>query len=203
MPSTLYVSVRVVCPACGADKKFSSAPIDRCRSCGAEYPVELRQSAEASLARQKAPRPALLTVGMYISGALGVSCLLGMACAAVDVGQFYLNNVQVSGPQFLAVAGLPLTVIGLTALGIAYSLFRNWWASRLLIVIACTADVLIAVVAALVIAEHPWRAVVQTLVPGTIVVGPIAAYLFFNRKVAAYYDARRPVKGENRGRYGA
>lgn len=190
MPSALYTSVTVVCPECGREKKFYFAPIDRCKNCGSEYPDETRQLAETSLAQDKAQRPPLLTVGMYVSASIASLCLLMVACAIVDVGEYSFNNELVTGPQFLVIAGLPLTAVGLTTFGIAYALFRNLWWSRRLIVITVIANSLIGMLASVIASVSVLPNVTVTLVVG----GPLLAYLFYNPKVAAYYDARRPLQ---------
>lgn len=189
------MTVTLTCPRCGTARSFLHPPISECPRCQTPYPDELRRSAEARLAHEAAleaaPRPAPLTVGMYLSTALGAMCLLVMACAAVDVGEFYINEERVSGPEFLALGGLPLTVIGLLALAIAYSLSRELWWSRPLILVFWIVFILMALVAALAAGANPGSAAASALLSAAILLGPTAAYLFFKGNVVAYYDARR------------
>src|SRR2546430_3993861 len=74
--------VSLICPSCGTAATFQRSPVTTCPNCQASFPAALRQPAEASLLRQNAPRPTLLTVGLYFAPGFGAMCLLGVLAAA-------------------------------------------------------------------------------------------------------------------------
>src|SRR2546423_14116023 len=74
--------VSLICPSCGTAATFQRSPVTTCPNCQASFPAALRQPAEASLLRQNAPRPTLLTVGLDFAPAFGAMCRLGVLVAA-------------------------------------------------------------------------------------------------------------------------
>jgi len=130
---------------------------------------------------------------MYLSNALGAICLLAMSCAVLDAGEFYINDVQVSGHQFLAIAAVPLSIVAVLALGIGYALSQDSWWSRHLILLFWAVLLAFGLVAAVSSDEPFWRSVSNVLLAAGIPAGSTAGYLFFKANVVAYYDARRPV----------
>src|SRR5437879_11176475 len=126
--------VGLICPSCGPAATFQRPPVTTCPNCQASFPAALRQPAEASLLRQNAPRPTLLTVGLYFAPAFGAMCLLGVLAAATNARfvKFTVNGEAVAGHEFLATAGAGIGVMGVLALAIAYGIWqeRSWprWA---------------------------------------------------------------------------
>lgn len=182
------MSVGLVCPQCAAATNYHQPPVDRCPSCGAPFPEQLRRSAEASLARQHATRPGLLTVGMYLSAAGGALILVALLAASCDAGNFSLNDEPVTGPEFLRTVGLQGGTLGLLLLLIAYGLWQERsWARPLMMVFwfACTVFLLFSQLRAGTTAS----AIGTTLFWGAVYAGPSAAYLYFKESVTAYYRA--------------
>jgi hypothetical protein len=122
--------VSLICPGCGTPATFQRLPVVVCPNCQAAFPATLRESAEAALQRQTAPRPSLLTAGMYLAPPVGAMCLLGVLAAAVQVRfvHFTVNGEAVTGHAFLWTVGPAFLVLGTLALAIAYSIWqeRSW-----------------------------------------------------------------------------
>src|SRR2546426_277554 len=116
MPASL------VCPSCGSAPTFHRPPVTNCPNCQAAFPEALRQAAEASLLRQKAPRPTLLTIGMYVAPVAGTILVLAVLLAAVNASfvNFSVNGEAVSGHEFLRTAGLAFAALGIVSLAIAF-----------------------------------------------------------------------------------
>src|SRR5438046_7590409 len=95
--------VSLICPSCGTAATFQRPPVTMCPNCQASFPAALRQPAEASLLRQNAPRPTLLTVGLYFAPGFGAMCLLGVLAAATNARfvNFTINGEAVTGHEFL------------------------------------------------------------------------------------------------------
>src|SRR2546423_13395887 len=111
--------VSLICPSCGTAATFHRPPVMTCPNCQASFPAALRQPAEASLLRQHAPRPTLLTVGLYFAPGLGAMCLLGVLAAATNARfvNFTVNGEAVTGHEFFATAGAGHGGLGVLALG--------------------------------------------------------------------------------------
>src|SRR2546428_11792524 len=122
--------VGLICPSCGTAATFQRPPVTTCPNCQASFPAALRQPAEASLLRQNAPRPTLLTVGLYFAPAFGAMCLLGVLAAATNARfvKFTINGEAVTGHEFFATAGAGIGVMGVLALASAYGVRpgRSW-----------------------------------------------------------------------------
>src|SRR3989442_12667672 len=116
--------VSLICPSCGTAATFQRPPVTTCPNCQASFPAALREPAEASLLRQNAPRPTLLTVGLYFAPAFGAMCLLGVLAAATNGGfvRFSVNGEGVTGHEFFATAGGGIAVMGVLGLAVAYGL---------------------------------------------------------------------------------
>lgn len=67
----------------------------------------------------------LLTLGLYSAPVFGALTLLGVACAAVDVGSYTIHGEPVSGPEFLSQVGLYLGALGLLSFAIAFGIWRE------------------------------------------------------------------------------
>ena len=192
--------VTVTCPRCGIDRSFLRPPIVKCPHCGTPYLEDVRHTGEATLARaaavEAAPRPTGLTIAMFVFIGFGALFFLSMACAAVDVGAFYINDVQVTGREFLAHGGgFLFTLVGLVALTIALSLWRDWWWSRWLILLALGIPSLVGVAFAIVSGDT--STIATAVLQAAILLGPMAAYLFLKNSVVAYYEARRPQRWQH------
>lgn len=127
--------VGLICPACGTAATFHRPPVTVCPTCQASLPRTLRQSAEASLLKQKAPRPLLLTIGLYLAPTFGAACLFAVLAAAFDASfvKFTINGDAVTGHEFLRTGGPAFFVLGVLALAIAYSIWEERLWTRLLV----------------------------------------------------------------------
>src|SRR2546430_4815153 len=116
------MQVSLICPSCGTAATFQRSPVTTCPNCQASFPAALRQPAEASLLRQNAPRPTLLTVGLYFAPGFGAMCLLGVLAAATNARfvEFTGNGEAGTGPAFFAPAGAGDGDFGGVALAVAY-----------------------------------------------------------------------------------
>ena len=124
------MSVAVICPHCGSSVTLLRAPVSVCPECQSAWPEPLRLSAEASLARQKAERPMLLTIGMYLSPGFGALILLQLLLAPFNASSYSINGESVSGIDFLEHAGLFFAVLGATCVAAAYGVWRGRTWSR-------------------------------------------------------------------------
>src|SRR2546428_8342102 len=124
-----------ICPSCGTAAPFQRPPVTTCLNCQASFPAALRQPAEASLLRQNAPRPTLLTVGLYFAPAFGAMCLLGVLAAATNARfvKFTVNGEAVTGHEFFATARAGIGVMGVLAPAIAYGILQEGPGTRGLI----------------------------------------------------------------------
>jgi hypothetical protein len=127
---------------------------------------------------------------MFFFGVVGAMCFMMIACATVDVGSFWIDDVPVTGREFLARTSIPLTIVGLVALATAYALSRDWWWGRFLILSWIAIPMLVAV--GLAVYTGDITAIAQTVGGSAVILGPLAAILFLKTSVVAYYDARRP-----------
>src|SRR5256885_9108652 len=122
--------VSLICPSCGTAATFQRSPVTTCPNCQASFPAALRQPAEASLLRQNAPRPTLLTVGLYFAPAFGAMCLLGVLAAATHARfvKFTVHGEAVAGHEVLATAGAGIGVMGGLALAVRHGVWqgRSW-----------------------------------------------------------------------------
>lgn len=185
------MSVSLVCPACTAAIEFHTAPVTACPRCGATLPDALRMSADANLQRQFAPRPLLLTIGMFGSAIVAFLVPVLLVCAAFDIGHYEVNGRVVSGPEFLRLTGvLCATVVAICA-AVSYGLAtEKRWARPLML------------------AYWPVTFLVMMLTVGRSAGGGLAcsailalfaallagAYLYGKRDVQAYYRALEPVR---------
>ena len=124
------MSVALICPHCGSSTTFLRAPVTVCSECQAALPEVLRLSAEASLARQKADRPLLLTIGMYVAPGFGALLLLQVVLAPFNGGEYSINGESVSGLEFIEHAGPVFAVIGASSIAAGYAIWRNRTWSR-------------------------------------------------------------------------
>ena len=181
--------VGIVCPRCGTPLTFHRAPVAACPRCQAEFPQALRQGAEASLARQEATRPLLLTLGCYASPGVGALCLLSVLSALSGSGTFVFNGQPVSSAEFLASAGVLFVSIGVVSIAIGVGLVRERTWSRWLIVLYWALSTAGAIGAGWARSGGAGAAM------GVISVLPPALfsywYLFEKENVVAYYRALR------------
>src|SRR2546428_13914882 len=112
--------VSLICPSCGTAATFQRSPVTTCPNCQASFPAALRQPAEASLLRQNAPRPTLLTVGLYFAPGFGAMCLLGVLAAATNApfGEFTVNADAVTGHELFGTARASICRLGGRALAV-------------------------------------------------------------------------------------
>jgi hypothetical protein len=88
------------------------------------------------MSTMKSPeRPALLTFGMYTSGICGACFLLALPFAAAGVGQYSINEEQVSPHDFFMQAGLLIALIGGLLVAIAFAIAtRKEWSRNLIVI---------------------------------------------------------------------
>jgi uncharacterized membrane protein (DUF2068 family) len=181
--------VSLICPTCGTAATFQRPPVATCPNCQAAFPVTLRQPAEASLLRQNAPRPTLLTVGLYVAPGFGAVCLMGVLAAATNARfvSFSINGDAVTGHEFLATAGAGMTVMGVLALAIAYGIWqeRSW--TRWLILGFWAA--VVAMNVGFGWANSGPSGAVSALVAVALFVLLVGWYLFGKENVVEYYRA--------------
>jgi hypothetical protein len=80
-------------------------------------------------------RPALLNIGIYGSLAGAAVLLLVILGAVADIGSFKIDDVEVSGRDFLSRAGLMMGLFVLLLLAIAYAIATDKEWSRDLMVV--------------------------------------------------------------------
>src|SRR2546429_1812971 len=131
--------VSLICPSCGTAATFQRSPVTTCPNCQASFPAALRQPAEASLLRQNAPRPTLLTVGLYFAPGFGAMCFLGVLAAATNARfvKFTVNGEAVTGHEFFATARAGIGGIGVPALAVALGGLPGGSGDRWLIPAGC------------------------------------------------------------------
>jgi hypothetical protein len=160
-----------------------------CPNCQASFPQPLRQSAEASLLKQKAPRPILLTIGLYLAPTFGVACLLTVLAAALNARfvKFTINGDAVTGHEFLHTGGPAFFVLGVLALAIAYSIWqeRSW--TRWLILGFWAAG--LAVNVGLGWADSGARGAVSAIAGLAVLLLLVGWYLFGKESVVEYFHA--------------
>jgi uncharacterized membrane protein YtjA (UPF0391 family) len=189
------MSVAVICPYCGTSVTLLRAPVSVCPDCQSAWPEPLRLSAEASLARQKAERPMLLTIGMYVSPGLGGLVLLQLLLAPFNAGSYSINGESVTGVDFLEHAGPFFAVIGASCLAAAYGIWRGRTWSRWAMVAFWVAQVAGAIGFGLAAGS---TAEAASAMAGLLL--PILVawwYLFEKENVVEYY---RALEKENRAR---
>ncbi len=181
--------VSLICPACGTAATFQRPPVTTCPNCQAAFPSTLRQSAEATLLRQKAPRPTLLTVGLYLAPTFGAVCLLGVLAAAANARfvSFSIDGEAVTGHEFLATAGAGMAVMGVLALAIAYGIWQERsWTRWLIMGFWAT---VVAMNVGLGWANSGANGAVSAVVGLAVVVLGVGWYLFGRENVVDYYRA--------------
>jgi len=180
--------VGLVCPSCRKPATFHRTPVATCPECGAEYPPELRGSAEASLARQAAARPLLLTIGLYLSAFAGVITSIFLVLAPLDIGSYSINDQPVTGPEFLRRVGLGYGLAGVACLAIAFGLYRERTWARVLMLLYWV--VLGATMFGLALADTSLgNAVVVTVFGAGLPFAVAYWYLYSKESVVAYYRA--------------
>jgi len=182
--------VGLVCPRCSVATTFHRAPVTACPSCQASFPEELRLSAEANLARQRAIRPTLLTIGLYGSGFVGGLTLLLLSLAPFNIGSFSINGEAVTGPEFLRSAGVAFGAAGALCVAISYGLWKERsWTRELMILFWVVIDAFLITDAM----KYPSGdlGLVGTSFYAAIYLVVSGWYLYFRKSVVEYYAALR------------
>ena len=177
--------VGLVCPSCGTPTTYHQPPVTQCPRCQQPYPESLRQSAEASLAAQLAPRPLLLTIGLYGAPGFGALIALSLLGALSGSGTFTLNGEVVEPSEFLAAAGVPFATLALLCFLIGYSIWKERAWSRWVIVAFWADEIALGLGLALGLGDA--FSVSQALISGSPPLVFSAWYLFGKDNVAAYY----------------
>jgi len=146
---------------------------------------------------QSPERPILITVGMYASGAFGALCLLALPLAAIGIGQYSIDEEQVSPNDFLIHAGPIFAIIGgiLVVISFAIASRKEW--SRSLMMIFWLATTASAATRTFVQINAVSReaAVIAALFascPSLIAVAVAWWYLYRKPNVVAYYASLEP-----------
>jgi hypothetical protein len=192
------MSVSLICPTCGTPATIHRAPVSVCPNCQTAWPEALRLSAEATLARAKAERPLLLTIGMYVAPTFGGLFVLLVFLAAFDAGNYSIDGETVSGPEFLRRAGVYYFALGGSALATAYAIWRERSWSRWAIVLFWIAQLAAAIGFGWVASGVAGVAgAVASLLLLLILVG---WYLFDKENVVAYYRSLERLEAAEEAR---
>jgi FtsH-binding integral membrane protein len=198
MPASL------VCPSCGSATTYHRPPVTTCPNCQAALPDALRQAAEASLLRQKAPRPTLLTIGLYTAPAAGIVLVLAVLLAAFNASfvRYTINGETVSGHEFLRTAGAAFGAMGIASLAIAFGVWKERAWTRYLIMAFWA--VVLATNIGFGWAQSGFAGVVSAVAGSALVVVLVGWYLFGKENVVEYYQAleREQAAEETRARGG-
>lgn len=182
--------VGLVCPRCSVATTFHRAPVTACPSCQALFPDELRLSAEANLARQRAVRPTLLTIGIYGSGLVGGLTLFLMSLAPFNIGSFSIDGQAVTGPEFLRSAGVVFVTAGALCVAISYGLWKERpWTRELMMLFWVVIDAFLIVEAIMNPNADP--GLIGTCFYAAAYVVGAGWYLYFRKGVVEYYAALR------------
>lgn len=186
------MSTSLICPSCQTATTFYRPPVSVCPHCQTAYPSNLREPAEAILARQAAPVPLLITVGRFMSPGVGALTLLGLlwwlTAATTTVGADF------TAWDFLTEGGMGGILSGTICIVIGVGIWNERpWTRHLMIaywLVSFAGGIghAITVGAGSVVATLIWAAIVFLLV---------GWYLYDKENVVAYYKAL-----EMRGRVG-
>jgi hypothetical protein len=140
---------------------------------------------------QRRSRPALLTVGMVLSGLMGGLAALFLVLAPFDIGTYTIDGQSVTGPEFLRREGLLMFAMAALLIGISVTLARDEPFARELMILFW---ILIGVLGTLI----PILKGASELDASWMVALPIAVwYLYFSNGVVAYFSGR-PQPGDRR-----
>ena len=185
------MSVAVICPRCTKAATLYGSPASVCPNCGVSFPEDLRLSIEANLAREKAPRPLLLTLGMFGSAFFGPVVCLFMVLAPFNIGTYSIDNEQIRGPEFLRRAGVGFGSMGLICILISYALWRERsWARPLMLLfwgVAYSMTIVSEV-------KGPPGQLGITIFFAAALLAVAAWYLYGKKSVKAYYGALNQQK---------
>ena len=96
------MSVVLLCPACNTARTLAQSPANNaCEACGVHYPEPVLRAALESLRLEFAPRPLLLTLGMWFCGlwAAGAGLFL-LSDVFSHAATYSVNGVSVSRDEF-------------------------------------------------------------------------------------------------------
>lgn len=186
------MSVTLLCPACGSATVFHRLPVTMCPTCHAVYPEQLSRAAEATIGREIAPRPILLTAGIVGSAFVGGFALLFLLLSPLNIGVYKINGEPVSGREFFERAGALLATVAAICLPVAYGLWKERLWVRPLMLAFWIAPV---VVALLSFGTGGATVLACSAAESFIGVAIAAAYLYGKRSVTEYY---RMLKGRSR-----
>lgn len=179
------MSVNLICPHCAAAIEFHLPPAAVCPRCGAALPEALQASAEASLARELAPRPLLLTIGIVGAAAVAVLCVAMLICAPFNVGTYEINEKAVSGAEFFRRTGALLVVVAAICTAVSYGLVtRKSWTRPLML-----AYWPITFVLSIASFRSTGSNLACSAMLAAIAMGLAATYLYGKPEVQAYYRA--------------
>lgn len=186
------MTVNIDCPHCGKLQLHRDLPLDACPTCGAPYPTKLRTTHAAALLLQQAPRPGVLTLGMYVSLILVGLAVVGAIAASLDFGTYTVNGQPVSGPEFLRWAGLStaLSTAALFGLLLWVGMGLRWnkpWTRR--VMVGFWAAAYVSEIVGAFSDPEPWSALFVGVLGWTVLAGPAVLYLYWNKRVRAYYAA--------------
>ncbi|MEA2488909.1 MAG: hypothetical protein QOH21_701 [Acidobacteriota bacterium] len=178
--------VFAVCPACLAASEFRYVPVTHCLHCETAMPVPLQDAVRAALARERAPRPSLLSLGTIGSFAVAGMALLFLLLAPFDIGTYSIEGEAVSGPEFLRRAGIFLGLICGLCFAIGYALLRERAWSRPLMIVYWV----VVAIGMVLLGWNSSNGEFSCNLLFTAIPLPIAAwYLYRKADVVRYYDA--------------
>lgn len=171
------MAVTLLCPHCKAPLVLSKEIPERCSGCEEEFPPEIVEAANRARARQ---RPALLTVGMWLSFFAGFFWLGTYLMALLDVNE----AISYSGgrSRFLR-DGATVAALGFLLLLIAIGLWKERRWVRPLAMVYWLATLTVSIGIGTNRAEST-----LILLPALV----LAGWYFYNkRNVVAYYEELR------------
>ncbi|HEU5211118.1 MAG TPA: hypothetical protein VFU06_17100 [Longimicrobiales bacterium] len=134
---------------------------------------------------QRPPRPALLTVGAYVSALFGFVVILTFIFAPLNIGSYSINNTPVTGPEFLRQVGWLFGAVGVVCIAVSYGLFKERIWTRPLMLSYWT--LLGAYLLGDAIGRNSSEDLIGALLFTCVTLGSASAYLYLRKSVTDYY----------------
>ncbi len=162
---------------------FHYLPAEKCPTCGATIPPQLRAVVELAIRRDPPRKPALLVIGMVGSAFFCGVSMIFLALAPFDIGSYTINDKPVSGPEFLRRAGF-LFFGGAAVCGvISYGLARDRGWTRLLMLVYWV------VIAVGSLGLSDGGSIARSILTSLFALAIAVLYLYAKDSVTDYYDA--------------
>ena len=102
------MAVALLCPKCQSALPLKVPIPSVCSKCGEEFPDTLITAA-TNAANSHPPVP--IQVGKWLATLIAAMIIFGLASAPFDWCKYTIDGQQVSGSEFLRVAGIPFALI--------------------------------------------------------------------------------------------